>query len=142
MKKSTIKIPKKSIFEPKIKNEDLNGVELNIEDVKIYDNEKQITDKIINPKRLIKKIDTNIFCTYFCFCCVRKRQNFGNVLLDEAMDIITDKLDIYNMFRNFYFIDDIKAKWNYEYKDFEMSEECKNRLKDVSHKIIDSFYRL
>ena len=142
LKKSTIKIPKKSIFEPKIKNGDLNGVELNIEDVKIYDNEKQITDKIINPKRLIKKIDTNIFCTYFCFCCVRKRQNFGNVLLDEAMDIITDKLDIYNMFRNFYFIDDIKAKWNYEYKDFEMSEECKNRLKDVSHKIIDSFYRL
>jgi hypothetical protein len=142
LKKSTIKIPKKSIFEPKIKNEDYNGAELNIEDVKIYDNEKQITDKIINPKRLIKKIDTNIFCTYFCFCCVRKRQNFGNVLLDEAMDIITDKLDIYNMFRNFYFIDDIKAKWNYEYKDFEMSEECKNRLKDVSHKIIDSFYRL
>ena len=142
LKKSTIKIPKKSIFEPKIKNEDFNGAELNIEDVKIYDNEKQITDKIINPKRLIKKIDTNIFCTYFCFCCVRKRQNFGNVLLDEAMDIITDKLDIYNMFRNFYFIDDIKAKWNYEYKDFEMSEECKNRLKDVSHKIIDSFYRL
>jgi len=142
LKKSTIKIPKKSIFEPKIKNEDFNGAELNIEDVKIYDNEKQITDKIINPKRLIKKINTNIFRTYFCFCCVRKRQNFGNVLLDEAMDIITDKLDIYNMFRNFYFIDDIKAKWNYEYKDFEMSEECKNRLKDVSHKIIDSFYRL
>ena len=142
LKKSTIKIPKKSIFEPKIKNEDFNGAELNIEDVKIYDNEKQITDKIINPKRLIKKIDTNIFCTYFCFCCVRKRQNFGNVLLDEAMDIITDKLDIYNMFRNFYFIDDIKAKWNYEYKDIEMSEECKNRLNVVSHKIFDSFYKL
>ena len=142
LKKSTIKIPKKSIFEPKIKNEDFNGAELNIEDVKIYDNEKQITDKIINPKRLIKKIDTNIFCTYFCFCCVRKRQNFGNVLLDEAMGIITDKLDIYNMFRNFYFIDDIKAKWNYEYKDIEMSEECKNRLNVVSHKIFDSFYKL
>ena len=66
----------------------------------------------------------NIFCTYFCFCCVRKRQNFGNVLLDEAMLIIKDKLDIYNMFRNFYFIDELKVKCNYEYKEFEMTIDC------------------
>ena len=115
---------------------------LYIEDVKIYDNEKQVNDEILDKRRVIKKIDTNIFCTYFCFCCVRKRNNFGNVLLDEGMGIITDKLDIYNMFRNLYFIDEIKKNTNYKYNDIVMSDECKNRLKEVSHKIVDSFYRL
>ena len=148
--KSTVKIPKKSFFKNNNpKNEvykdngfDLKELNININDVKIYDNEKQVTDKIFQQNRIIKKIDTNIFCTYFCFCCVRKRQNFGNALLDEAMGIITDKLDIFNMFRNFYYIDEMKAKTNYEYKEFEMSSECKDKLKDVSHKIYDSFYKL
>ena len=150
IKKSTVKIPKKSFFKNNNpKNEvykdngfDLKELNININDVKIYDNEKQVTDKIFQQNRIIKKIDTNIFCTYFCFCCVRKRQNFGNALLDEAMGIITDKLDIFNMFRNFYYIDEMKAKTNYEYKEFEMSSECKDKLKDVSHKIYDSFYKL
>ena len=145
-----MKIPKKSFFKNNNpKNEvykdngfDLKELNININDVKIYDNEKQVTDKIFQQNRIIKKIDTNIFCTYFCFCCVRKRQNFGNALLDEAMGIITDKWDIFNMFRNFYYIDEMKAKTNYEYKEFEMSSECKDKLKDVSHKIYDSFYKL
>ena len=99
-------------------------------------------DKVIDKRKIIKKIKKNLFCTYFCFCIVRKRENFGNALLDEAMNIITDKLDVYNMFRNFYFVDDFKKKSNYEYKDFEMSDECKSKLKEVSKKIMDSFYRL
>ena len=144
-KRSTIKILKKSVLQPEniIKDiKDYNGSGLNIEDVKIYENEKQITDKILDQRRVIKKIDTNLLCTYLCFCFVRKRQNFGNALLDEAMNIITDKLDIYNMFRNFYFIDEMKYTTNYEYKDIDMSTECKNKLKEVSYKIVDSFYRL
>ena len=99
-------------------------------------------DKVIDKRKIINKIETNLFCTYFCFCIVRKRENFGNALLDEAMNIITEKLDIYNMFRNFYFIDDLKKKSNYEYKDLDMSEECKSKLSAVSNKIMDSFYRL
>ena len=144
LKRSTVKILKKSNFLPKNEkvNNIYNGLGLDIEDVKIYDNEKQINDEILDQRRVIKKIDTNIFCTYFCFCCVRKRNNFGNVLLDEGMSIITDKLDIYNMFRNLYFIDEIKKNTNYKYTDIVMSDECKNRLKEVSHKIVDSFYRL
>ena len=125
------------------KNSLVKAIKENSEDVKIYNNYKSpLEDKEIDPKKIINKIETNLFCTYFCFCFVRKRENFGNALLDEAMNIITDKLDIYNMFRNFYFIDDLKKKSNYEYKDFEMSDECKSKLKIVSNKIMDSFYRL
>ena len=134
--KDTIKIQKKII------SKKINENNYQYDDVKIYDNQRQVTEKVINQKGVIKKIKTNIFCIYCCFCFIRKRKNFGNTLFNEAMNLITNKLDIYNMFRNFYFIDDIKEKMNYEYQDMEMSTECKNKLKDVSDKMIDSFYRL
>ena len=134
-------------IKPDIKNFD--GNDLFQKDNKIFEkeieNDNKITEKtnkIVNRTKYIKKIDMNIFCTYFCFCCVRKRQNFGNVLLDEAMLIIKDKLDIYNMFRNFYFIDDLKVKCNYEYKEFEMTIDCKNRLDKISSNIYNSFYQI
>ena len=117
-------------------------IELNINNIEIYENGKDIEDKQIYQKKFIKKLSTNMFCTYFCFCCSRKRENFGNVLLDEAMNIITEKLDIYNIFRNMYYIDDVKMKSNYEYEDFEISDECKEKLKEISSKIYNSFYKL
>jgi len=58
------------------------------------------------------------------------------------MNIITEKLEIYNIFRNMYYVDDIKKKNNYIYEDREISEECKQKLKDISHKIYNSLYRL
>ena len=141
-KRSTAKIIKKSVFHPENEVKIYNCDELNNDEINIYNIERQVSDKILDQRRVIKKIDTNLFCTYFCFCFIRKRQNFGNALLDEAMGIITNKLDIYNMFRNLYFIDEIKKNNNYKYNDIVMSDECKNRLKEVSHKIVDSFYRL
>ena len=141
-KRSTAKIIKKSVFHPENEVKIYNCDELNNDEINIYNIERQMSDKILDQRRAINKIDTNLFCTYFCFCVVRKRQNFGNALLDEAMGIITDKLDIYNMFRNFYYIDEIKAKSNYEYKDIEMSIECKNKLKEVSDKIVETFYKV
>ena len=112
------------------------------EDAKVYNYESPAEEKVIVQRKIINKINTNLLCIYFCFCFVRKRENFGNALLDEAMNIITEKLDIYNMFRNFYFIDELKKTSNYEYKDFEMSDECKSKLKKVSNKIIDNIYHL
>ena len=112
------------------------------EDAKVYNFESPAEEKVIDQRKIINKINTNLLCIYFCFCFVRKRENFGNALLDEAMNIITEKLDIYNMFRNFYFIDELKKTSNYEYKDFEMSDECKSKLKKVSNKIIDNIYHL
>ena len=112
------------------------------EDAKVYNYESPVEEKVIDQRKIINKINTNLLCIYFCFCFVRKRENFGNALLDEAMNIITEKLDIYNMFRNFYYIDELKKKSNYEYKYFEMSDECKSNLKKVSNKIMDNIYHL
>ena len=44
------------------------------------------------------------------------------------------------MFRNMYYIDDLKQLNNYEYKDREFSDECKRQLKEISLKIYNSFY--
>ena len=139
---SSTRMLKKSIFnQPELYKEN-NDSEINYEEIKIYNYKSPVEDKIFDKRKIIKKIETNIFCTYFCFCIVRKRENFGNALLDEAMNIITEKLDIFNMFRDFYFIDDLKEKSNYEYINFEMSDECKSKLSAVSNKIMNSFYRI
>ena len=142
-KRNTVKI-QKSVFVNNAKTFKENNKEFdsNLNNIKIYENDREIIDTPIHKKKLIKKLDTNVFCTYFCFCCSRKRENFGNALLDEAMGIITEKLDIYNIFRNMYYIDDVKIKSNYEYEDFEISDECKGKLKEISSKIYNSFYKL
>ena len=143
LKRNTVKI-QKSVFLNNAKTYKENNKEFdsNLNNIKIYEHDKEIIDTPIHKKKLIKKLDTNVFCTYFCFCCSRKRENFGNALLDEAMGIITEKLDIYNIFRNMYYIDDVKMKSNYEYEDFEISDECKEKLKEISSKIYNSFYKL
>lgn len=118
-----------------------NGLNQKYNDLKIYEIDIE-SEKKMEKKRVIKKLDTNVFCIYFCFCCSRKRENFANTLMDESMNIITDKLDIYNIFRNMYYIEDIKKKCNYIYEDIEISNECKQRLKEISNKIYNSFYQL
>ena len=143
LKRNTVKM-QKSVFLNNAKTYKENNKEFNsnLNNIKIYEHDKEIIDTPIHKKKLIKKLDTNVFCTYFCFCCSRKRENFANALLDEAMGIITEKLDIYNIFRNMYYIDDVKMKSNYEYEDFEISDECKEKLKEISSKIYNSFYKL
>ena len=141
-KKSSIKTQKYFKYPQSKTLKNNNGLNQNNNvDIKIYEIDKD-SEKKIERKNIIKKLDTNIFCTYFCFCFSRKRENFANTLMDEAMKIITDKLDIYNIFRNMYYVDDIKKKNNYIYEDIEISDECKQKLKEISNKIYNSFYQL
>ena len=137
-----IKLPQsKTINNNNNNNNNNNGLDPSNNNIKIYEIDNY-SEKKIEKKNLIKKLDTNIFCTYFCFCFSRKRENFANTLMDEAMKIITEKLDIYNIFRNMYYIDDLKKKTNYIYEDIEISDECKHKLKEISNKIYNSFYQL
>ena len=137
-----IKLPQsKTINNNNNNNNNNNGLDPSNNNIKIYEIDNY-SEKKIEKKNIIKKLDTNIFCTYFCFCFSRKRENFANTLMDEAMKIITEKLDIYNIFRNMYYIDDLKKKTNYIYEDIEISDECKHKLKEISNKIYNSFYQL
>ena len=53
-------------------------------------------------RTIIKKIKMKRFCIYCCFCFYRRRNIIQNVLLDEGMSIISERLDIFNLFEKMY----------------------------------------
>jgi len=48
--------------------------------------------------KIMDKIKLNRACIYCCFFCARKRKNVENILLDEGINIICEKLDLINLF--------------------------------------------
>ena len=98
--------------------------ENNIKNIEInnYKNENEEKDRTI-----IKKIKIHKCCIYLCFLCVRKRKNMENILLDEGMRIIIEKLDIINIFKNLC-RNDINLK---EEKILKMSHNCIKRLNEI-----------
>ena len=98
--------------------------ENNIKNIEInnYKNENEEKDRTIK-----KKIKINKCCIYLCFLCVRKRKNMENILLDEGMRIIIEKLDIINIFKNLC-RNDINLK---EEKILKMSHNCIKRLNEI-----------
>ena len=49
-------------------------------------------------KNLIKRLRINKACIYLCFCCVRRQNSIQNILLNEGMDLISQRLDVFNIF--------------------------------------------
>ena len=98
---------------------------------KNYNKEKDKNNESINRKRkIIRKIKINEGCIYFCFCCARKRKNLQNVLLDEGMKLIIEKLDIINLFRTLY--RDEKNNIDFAIQEFtKMSDNCKKQIEHI-----------
>ena len=59
-------------------------------------------------------------CVYCCFCCTRRRKIIQNVLLDEGMNIISEKLDIFNIFEQLY-----KNEINYNKEKIKLTDVIK-----------------
>ena len=78
---------------------------------------------------LIDKI--NLKETLMSICCrfKRKRRNVYKLLLNETMNIIMEKLDIFNLFRDLCTIETSKDDCNSRI--IKMSKECSNRLQDI-----------
>ena len=118
-----------------IENKDEKKIEISIE--KGNDNNEKDNDKEKEQKGIINKIKVNKFCTYFCFLFARKRKNMENALIDEGMKLITEKLDILNLFRKIYREELLQDKENLnDINDdiIEMSEECKEYLHSLYKK--------
>ena len=84
-----------------------------------------------NNKSFINHVDMNYFCVHFGFCCVRSKKNMQNILMDEAMNLVTEKLDIINIFRTMCLNEEIQFKYEFNIDIIQMSEECVNALKDI-----------
>jgi len=90
-----------------------------------------IKDKKNKSPKIIDKIKMNRACIYCCFLCVRRRKNMENILLDEGIDIICERLDVINIFHKIYKIESmeyIKKNVGDNFIYSPMSNGCKTKL--------------
>ena len=88
---------------------------------------------IQSKENIISKIKIKRALVYCGFLFVRKRKTVENILLDEGMNIIKEKLDIFNIFDKIYRSEKIHEKI-IKQEIFEMSDECKKNLLSISNK--------
>jgi len=85
---------------------------------------------------IVNKIKITRAWIYLCFCCVRKKNNMQNILLNEGRNIISEHLDIFNMFEQLYKHHKNQGKVQKRENDIiEMSDICKVKLKSLSNKL-------
>ena len=89
-------------------------------------------ENLEEKSRIITKIKLNKCCLYLCFCYARKIKNIQNILINEGMKIISEKLDIINIFKKVYRIEKNNINNITEDEMFDMSEDYKNYLKDFN----------
>ena len=123
----------------------INGKNNNInnnEDIYSKTSSNKVKSDLINIKRndinhkkeirgnMIYKIELNHFLIHLCFCCVKKKVNINNILLNEGMNIVSEKLDIFNIFkiinRNEKTLKNLK-----NYEKIDMSVECIKNLNKI-----------
>ena len=119
-------------------------------DIKIYNYEKEsIKDscRIINNNNgesnnnktyreiennwIIENIkSTDIFVSKFYCCCKKNRKNVYKILINESMNVVKEKLDIFNIFRNICSIEYI----NYDrINNLDMIKMTEEISKDLSY---------
>ena len=111
-----------------MKNNNLNYRE--IFNMKEY-NEQNTTDRGTKKKpTIINKIRLNKFKAYFCVLCIRNSKNLQNILLEEGMNIIIEKLDILHIFRKI-LKDDMNNEKLEKIEVIGMSDKCKQNLENI-----------
>ena len=136
------KIKRKASISTKILsiNEEIKENKIQSPEEKIIKNENNIdfekrTQSIEKEKEdIINKIKFNKFDIYLCFICIRKRKNYQNFLIDEGMNLISQNLDILNLFVKMHLQE--KFFQNHKNEDIiEMTDECKNNLQNLNNSL-------
>ena len=84
----------------------------------------------------INKIKMTRACIYLFFCCARRRKIMQNILIDEGMFIISQRLDVFNIFEQLYKNEKILDKEKAKKTDkIEMSDICKLKMKTFNNKL-------
>ena len=89
-------------------------------------------ESIYKNNQIINEININKFLVHFCFCCVRCRRNYQNILLDESRFLLSEKLDIINIFKIMCLSEEIQYKYRINKDIIQMSDECKNSLEKLN----------
>ena len=101
------------------------------------ENEKE-KNKDLEERKIVNKIKINKCSIFFCFLRVRKFNNLPNILLDEGMTLIMEKLDIRYLLKKIFKNDIIQENYDFKNMELKMSDESKERIQ----KIYDSLFGL
>ena len=125
--KNNLNSLRKKNFDKINENNELDEYDYDLNNISIQDKEQR-------KENIISKIKMTRACIYLCFCCVRKRKIVQNVLLNEGIGIISNKLDIFNIFDKLYRDEKIHEKYM-KHEVIEMSDKCKANLRNVNNKV-------
>ena len=101
----------------------------------IYNNPDEhvesVHETINSSNRELKNVYINnwLIC---CFWCSKRKKNINKVLFEEGSKLITERLDILNMFSHLYVVELLQKKFGIEAKGINMSDKCKNNLQIVN----------
>ena len=108
---------------------------------KINDQSPRDTANIFTKERKLTNLYINNLLIY-CFWCTSRKKNINKALFEEGSKLLTQRLDILNMFNHFYAIELMQKNMEIELKDMPMSDNCKNCIQLVNaynnFKIIDN----
>ena len=111
----------------------------NIDFNKDFEENKNSSDNLNNTTKKENKTDPSIdwiineinlkdLLISKCLCCKKYKQNVYSLIVNESMNLIKGKLDIINIFRSMYIIENSKINKNLD--SIKMSEEFKKLLLD------------
>ena len=120
----------KNIIESPIKNNDNNNIP-NVTPNTIVTNKENEVEKNPEERKIFEHVKLSNWRICFCFCLARRFKNIQNVLLNEGMRIIMEKMDILFMFKKMIKEDRIEDTIYLSKIQIDISEECKQKIKEV-----------
>ena len=118
---------KKNKFSRVIRIDKMNNNDIYSSKTGSIDKSKNTFESVLNFNKNNKNIDNDDSLNYLlipiCKCCKGKKDNVNIILFNKSMDIITEKLDIFNIFRNMYSIEKNNNNFQYDIIDEQMSEK-------------------
>ena len=125
--------------ETKIKNIDIQSVKSSYDDINkndlesIYNMSKKSKNSTDNTNNwIIEEIGLKDLLISVFYCCEKKRRKMYNILLNEGMKVIIEKLDISNIFKNIYSIECSNNDFYKNVNIIKMSGECVKALSEIS----------
>ena len=116
------------INKEKVKNDEIN---VQIEKSENENKNENKNESESENRNIINKIKLNRLCICCCFLCVRRQNNMHNVLLNEGMKIVSEKLDILYLFRTLTREEKLQEKLIEKETTIDMSDECKIKLQHL-----------
>ena len=116
----------------------LNKINDNNKSVTIYNfsntNRKNLNNTTVSSCKniTIDKIDLKTLLMAKFFCFKRSKKNIYKILLNETMDIISKKLDIYNIFRMLFIIEENTNNLENISNIIKMSKDASNELSEIT----------